>query len=70
MKNLWQLFGGIMIALTSIRLILGSLSLSLTEENITTKLAITIILIIPPFLLNAILPSDTLNQSFGFAKEF
>ncbi len=38
MKNLWQMLGEIMIALASIGLILGGLSLFLAEGNLTTEL--------------------------------
>jgi LysM repeat protein len=61
MKNLWQILGGIMIALASIGLILGGISLSLAEGNLTTKLAPTLTL--PPTSSPAwqpcILPTDS-----------
>ena len=45
MKNLWRVFLGIIIALASICLILGILSLSLAEGNVTTTLTPTLTLI-------------------------
>ncbi len=36
MKNLWQVLGGILIALASVGLLLGGLSLSMVEGNLST----------------------------------
>jgi LysM repeat protein len=41
MKNLWQVFRGILIALASVGLLFGGLSLSLAEGNMTATLAPT-----------------------------
>lgn len=68
MKSQQQLLGGIMVTLTLMRFILGRFSLSLTEENLTTKLNVTVIN--PSIFLNVFLPSYTLKPSFRFTKEF
>lgn len=65
MKNLRQVFLGIIIALASIGLILGAFSLSMTEGNIFTKITPTDTLAPTnsPFLQPVTLPVDSATPS-------